>query len=146
MKPSWTIARLLREYPQCKKVLTDYDLDPKVITALTISAVANEIEEDIDDFMAELDDAANSLSEYDSDVEEDDIDTVDDDEYEEGAAEEEEEAEETPPAADDDTFPEVDGDGAPDEEEDDADDDDAEDDDAEDDAGDEGAPGADDDD
>ena len=89
MKASWTISRLLREHPQCRKVLRAYDLVPREISGQTLATIAEEIEEDIDDFLDELDEAANSLSEYDADVHEDDDDMpdTDDDEYEAGVTE-----------------------------------------------------------
>ena len=84
MKPSWTVSKLIREYPQCRRVLDAYDLKVREVGSLSISALAEEIEEDLDDFMDEIDTAINSLSEYDADFAEadDDLDASDDDEYE----------------------------------------------------------------
>lgn len=81
MKPTWTVSRLLREYPQCKKVLDSYEINLKDVSALTIAALADEIEEDLDDFIDQLDTIVNSSSDYDVD-EDDELDAEDDDEYE----------------------------------------------------------------
>lgn len=93
MKPTWTVSRLLREYPQCKKVLDSYEINVKDVSALTIAALADEIEEDLDDFIDQLDSVVNSYSDYDVD-EDDELDAEDDDEYE--STEDEVEDEEAP--------------------------------------------------
>ncbi len=78
MKASWTVSRLLKEYPACRKVLLDYELMPRAIARWTLARVAEELEEDEDDFLDELDHAAQSLSEYDPSVVGDDEDDLDD--------------------------------------------------------------------
>jgi hypothetical protein len=121
VKPTWTVSRLLREYPQCKKVLESYEINAKDVSSLTIQALAEEIEEDLDDFIDQLDSAVNSYSEYDV-PDDEEFEGEDDDEYEATEGEEEEEEEvaavetfdDTPIDGDDDVF------GAEDEEEGDA--------------------------
>lgn len=66
MKHSWTVAKLVRNHPQCAKMLKDYELKYSDVNSLTLKELAAELEEDPDDFINELDDIANSLSEYDA--------------------------------------------------------------------------------
>jgi len=74
MNASWTIARLLREYPECKRRVHSWDLDTEELGALTIEAVAEELEEDLDDLLDELDRTINSSSAYETDDDEDEDD------------------------------------------------------------------------
>jgi hypothetical protein len=47
-------------------MLKDYELKYSDVNSLTLKELAAELEEDPDDFISELDDIANSLSEYDA--------------------------------------------------------------------------------
>ena len=88
MKPSWTVARLLKEHPTCRKILLAYEVDLRASARTSIRDLAEEIEEDLDDFIGELDHAAQAFNEYDvaivgdDDVDEDSDEFVDEDDEE----------------------------------------------------------------
>lgn len=100
MKSTWTVAKLLKTHPACRKVILDYDLVLRDVATTSLADLADEIEEDLDDFMDELDHAANVLNDADPAIVGDGDDDLPDEDEEYDDAEEDDDGDDEPLDAD----------------------------------------------